>query len=485
MKDKPLKSQFRFTIVLIVLSSLLATIVTYGTAVLIFEYLLSKEQIYPANHYEAQIPNIVSYIQQENVALLDKDAQLEVEQVIPIEGIDYQVYDAMGNLLYGSMDEPFVEHSGELFQRLNTTFTNRGKFVRVVPIVHEKGDFSGAVSLAYELHPTAVKSSGRLWIVLLAMVIIVAPFVYFVLAIIFFSKRFTNHINEPLQLLMDAAHHIKQKNLDFDLNYRADNELGQLCAAFSEMKDELQKSLSAQWKMEDARRTMTEALAHDLKTPLSLILGYSEALLKDDQKDTKDKQYRYIKIIHDHAEKSAALVRQMLYISDLENSTVKLMPVSIHIETFVQQKVSDYELQAKQQGIQFLTEIRGNTDAPIYVDADKVERIFDNIVSNSLEHTPKGGQIRIQVEVQANKVNVVIGNTGPRFTEKDLKHMFDRFYRGEDARGSKGNHSGLGLYIVKQLVEMLGGTVQAYNSESGEACINFDFPFSPANLAIK
>lgn len=220
---------------------------------------------------------------------------------------------------------------------------------------------------------------------------------------------------------------------------------------------------------------MTEALAHDLKTPLSLILGYSEALIDDAQPGSTDKRTRYLKIIRDNAEKSSALVRQMLYISDLESADPGLDPVPVRVGPFVQRKVSYYELEAKRRGIHIVTEIHGESDAPVRFDAEKVERILDNIVSNSLEHTPAGGRIRIDVTVETGRIHVEIGNTGPPFSGKDLEHMFEKFYRGEEARGGKGSHSGLGLYIVRQLTEMMGGQVRAYNSAAGEACIAFDF----------
>jgi signal transduction histidine kinase len=462
------------TIVLIVLSSLLATIATYAAGIFLFKYLEYKS-IYPANYYEAQLPDIETYLRQQNTALLESGAQEMLEQVIPLEGMDYQVLDAKGERLYGSVVGTFFQQPGELYQRLNTTFAAKGKYVRTVPIVNGQGDLSGAVLLAYELQVSPANESGRIWIAVLFTATVIAPFVYFVLAIIFFSKRFAGRINQPLQMLMEAANQIKRKNLDFTLAYRSDNELGRLCAAFSEMQEELRRSLSAQWRLEEERRNMTEALAHDLKTPLSLILGYAEALIGDAQAAPSDKWVRYLKTIKENAEKSSALVRQMQYISDLESSGPGLNPVAVRIGPFIRQKMSYYELQAKRQGIRIVTEIHGEPAHPVRFDAEKAERILDNIVTNSLEHTPPGGRIRMAVSVQSGRVQVEICNTGPSFSKKDLEQMFKKFYRGEEARSGKGGHSGLGLYIVKQLTEKMGGTVKAYNSESGEACIRFDF----------
>jgi len=475
VKDRSLKSQIRITIVLIVVSSLLATLATYAAGIVLF-YFLQYKHIFPANYYESRLPDIEAYIRAQGAELLEPGAREALERVIPLKGMDYQVVNAAGERLYGSVSEPGVGERGEWIQRLNTTFPAKGKFVRMVPIVDELGRLAGAVQLTYELKVTPADGSGRFWIAALLAALAAAPFVYFVLAILIFTRRFAGRVNRPLQMLMEAAHQIKRKNLDFELPYRSDNELGRLCAAFSEMRDELKRSLFAQWKMEEERRRMTEALAHDLKTPLSLVLGYTEALIDDAGTNLSEKQARYLGIIRENAEKSAARVRQMLYVSELESSGSGPNPVPLRIGTFIRRKLSHYDLQAHQQNIRFETEIHGEPEAPVRFDPEMVERILDNVITNSLEHTPPGGRIRMIVRVQPDRVFYEICNTGPPFSKKDLEHLFERFYRGEEARGGKGGHAGLGLYIVRQLTAKMGGTVRAYNSEAGEACIAFEHP---------
>jgi len=478
VKDKSLKSQVRLTIVLIVASSLLATVATYAAGLALFGFLLYKD-IYPANYYEARIPDIEAHIREQGEALLDAGARERLERAIPPEGIDYQVFDAAGNRLYGSSEAAYVEGAEALIARLNTTFPSGGKFVKAVPVLSGQGGLSGAVLLAYELKVSPAGGGGRLWIAVLAAGLAAAPFVYFVLAILFFTKRFAARVNRPLQMLMEAAGQIKRKNLDFELDYRADNELGRLSAAFSEMKEELKRSLSAQWRMEEERRSMTEALAHDLKTPLSLILGYAEALLDDPATARTAKAARYLAIIRENARKSSVLVRQMQYISELESDGLEARPVEVRIGPFLRGKLAHYELEAEQRRIRIEADIRGDADAPVRFDAEMAERILDNVITNSLEHTPPGGRIRIDAEVQPGRVSYAICNTGPPFSKKDLEHLFRKFYRGEEARGGKGGHAGLGLYIVRRLAERMGGSARAYNAESGEACVAFHHAVEP------
>lgn len=151
-----------------------------------------------------------------------------------------------------------------------------------------------------------------------------------------------------------ASQKIKEKDLDFSINYHEDNELGRLCEAFTEMQEELKESLTSQWEMEQERIEMTAALAHDLKSPLSLILAYSEALLEDYQE--KDGELKnYLMVIHENAEKSADFVRQMQYTAELEKKDKGADTERINLEKYLSQRIQSYHLQAQQNPLNCLS----------------------------------------------------------------------------------------------------------------------------------
>lgn len=470
MKNRPLKTQFRITFALIILSSIVATIVTYALAAGLFVNLQYKK-VYPANYYEKQLPQIKDYIRQQNIRLLMPSARNALEKVIPEKGILYQVLDGEGAILYGTMNQKVIENRQQLYGQFNTTIGSGGRYIQTVPIISDDGKISGAVLLSYQLKITYM--AGNRWLTVLFITALFSPFIYVIIFTLVFSKIFTNSINKPLQLLMDASRKIREKDLDFEVDYHSENELGRLCNAFSEMKEELKNSLSAQWKMEQDRIEMVEALAHDLKTPLSIIRGYSEALIDSDT-GSSEKQSRYLAIIKENAEKGSNLVRQMQYTADLESSGRNLNLVPINIMSFTEQKVYNYELQAKQKEIEITTEIQGAGDRLCLIDVEKLERILDNIVSNSLQYTPKGGRINISAKVEQNRVFYEISDSGTGFGKRDREKIFNKFYRGDKARGSKDGHSGLGLYIAKQLVAKHGGSIKVDNTKYGGACVAFD-----------
>ncbi|EGT4203103.1 sensor histidine kinase [Clostridioides difficile] len=470
MKNQSLIAQFRHTFIFIIIASIVATVITYVFALYLYIHSLDKD-IYPPNYYERQVPRIEKYINEKNIALLSQSNEEGLKRTIRGDDMLYQVVDNNGNILYGTNPKKLFKTKEELFNNFINRTVRKGGYIHTVPIKGDNGKIEGAVILFYQVKITFANIRGRFVFAVIIMALF-SPFLYIVGFTRWLSKRFVKNINQPLHLLIDASKKIKEKDLDFEIDYYSDNELGKLCSAFSEMKDELKGSLSAQWKMEQERVEMVEALAHDLKSPLSIILGYTDALISNNT-DDNEKLHRYLTVIRENTEKSAALVQKMQYTSDLEKSNIQLNLVPINLPEFLRQKVQDYELQAHQKEVELILKMQGNIQSPIQIDVDRLTRIFDNIISNSLQYTPSGGNISITVKDEKNCISYEICDSGRGFSSKDLKKALDKFYRGDEARQTKGGHSGLGLYIVKQLVEQLGGSVKIENSKSGGACVKF------------
>lgn len=223
--------------------------------------------------------------------------------------------------------------------------------------------------------------------------------------------------------------------------------------------------------MEQERIEMVEALAHDLKSPLSIIKAYSEAIA-DDTNVNEEQQY-YLSIMEENIEKSISLVQQMQYTSELDNSSISLIKEPVNLKDYLEQKVINYMLQARSENILVTLEIQNKMPTPVILDINKLERILDNIVSNGLQYTPANGKISILVKIENESIYYRICDTGVGFSAKDMEKVFVKFYRGNEARQSKGGHSGLGLYIAKQLIELMGGTITIENSKSGGSCVIF------------
>lgn len=470
MKNWSLVSQFRITLIWIILSTILASFVTYILVAVIFMYGISSEKIYPANYYESQIPLVEDYVRSHSDKGIGSLQQEDVSELITGDTIYYQFTDKNGKKLYGTYSSDIFDSKETMYQKINSTFIKDKYYIHTIPIITDIGNIDGAVSIIYSLDMSTINNANP-WMPVDLVFIICSPFLYMVLFTLIFSSHFAKSVLYPLQILTKGTEQIKNSNLDFELDYHANNELGALCESFSAMQNALKNSLSAQWKMEQERTENVQALAHDLKSPLSIIKAYTETLIDDTEIDVE--QTEYLSVIKENTEKSIVLVNQMQYTTELTLPNVNIEKDSINLEEWLQKKRAEYELRAKDKKVCISLKMASDIPATIFADKNKLERILDNVISNSIEYVPVSGRIEINVEADETYIYYAVLDNGDGFSSKDLNKALERFYRGDEARSSKGSHSGLGLYIVKQLSGLLGGSVEISNPQSGGACVKF------------
>ena len=376
---RSLKTQFIVTFVLILTLSLAATAITYLAAFRAFS-LLQYKRIYPANHFERQVPQLEETIRQLGAAILADDAILA--QLIPQEGFTYQVVDGYGRFLYGTETGDIIGSSGELHTQINTTISHEGRFVRVIPIF-SGGSLQGAVALVYQLTPYIPLAQDRLWLIPMGYLVLLSPFIFIILFTYIFARRFAKSIGEPVDMLIEASHKVQAQDLDFAIEYQADNELGRLCRAFDEMKETLKESLRAQWQTQQQHQEMVAALAHDLKTPFTIIQGYAQALLG--AIDHRPKAEKYLRVIADNAHRGGQLVQEMLYAAELEDSQPNI-PTEFDLPAFLKDKLDVYQGMGEDENISVELELALSEEEPpsVRLDQGKLSRILDNIIMNSL-----------------------------------------------------------------------------------------------------
>lgn len=461
-KRKSLAATFRRSFVLIVVFSLISTIITYLLSMLLFNFALNSEKINPANYYENKIPVIEKYVESNGIDVLKRDSETELKNIVKGYDFFYQVVDINNKEKYTNFDKKVFNDKSEFQKSINKTISKNNYYVNSIPIFDKEGKLEGAVLIMYKISLIAA-NSNKILLRFISIFIILVPFLYIILFTIILSKRITKKISRPINILVDGTNKIKEKNLDFDLDYDEDDELGDLCKAFSDMKDELKDSLSKQWQLEQDRVEMVSSLAHDLKSPLSIIKIYSEAILDDNNinDDTKE----YIEVIEKNIDKSISLVQQMQYTSEIDNSKLEIKELEINIREFLEEKIEEYKLKANQKKAS--VGLCVSTDVPevINVDVEKLERILDNVVSNSIQYIDFGGKVEVSARFENDKIIYSVIDDGVGFDKEDIDKAFDKFYRGDKAR--QGVHSGLGLYISKQLCEILGGEIKIFNVEKG------------------
>ncbi|GLI03999.1 sensor histidine kinase [Paenibacillus tyrfis] len=470
MSKLTFRSQFGVAFLLVLLLSFACSIAVWGASTY---YIFTNEKtVRPANYYEKRIPEITGYALGQKEALLTPAARTALEERIPVAGIQYQVLDAQGKFLYGTMDKSYISSKEELVSKLNTNERVNGKIVLYYPVTDAQGGLTGAFVLRYDLSLVTSNADQPMATFLLIVTNLAAPFVFIMLFTFLFARRLGTRLKPPVSRLTDGARRIQQGDLDFTLaDVGGSKELAELASAFEEMRRALHDSLTAQWKMEQQRRDMVAAITHDLRTPLTIIQGHVDNLLEGAEQ-RPDRLPRYLRTIQGNTERAARLLDELTTISDIERPDFTLSPVAFEPLPFFERKRDDYKLLCESKQVALLLDTDGLPPAqPLRIDFLRLEQIMDNLMANSLRFTPEGGEIHWQVGYRDGRLHFEVQDTGRGFSVNDLAHLFEQFYQGDPSRSEEKGHAGLGLYIVKKLAEKHGGHVAAFNRPEGGARI--------------
>jgi two-component system, OmpR family, sensor histidine kinase BaeS len=270
---------------------------------------------------------------------------------------------------------------------------------------------------------------------------------------VFLSRTLTR----PLRELTRATQAVSEGDLSQQVPIRSNDELGELGKAFNKMSSELSRSVNA-------RKQMTADIAHELRTPLSLILGHAEAVHDGVLPPSRDN----FEIIREEATRLEHLVNDLRILSLADAGELSISPQTVEPGRLLQDVASAYQYQAQQKNISLELDIVSPL-ADIEVDPGRITQVLTNILDNALRHTPEGGKIVLSAR-DANvgdQIELVIQDSGPGLPAEDLERIFDRFYRTDASRQRENSGgSGLGLAIAKSIVQAHGGQLTA-ESEPG------------------
>ncbi|MCU0520158.1 MAG: ATP-binding protein [Anaerolineae bacterium] len=251
----------------------------------------------------------------------------------------------------------------------------------------------------------------------------------------------------PIRALTDATQAIARGELGRQVEVRNRDELGDLAAAFNQMSRDLDHTTQL-------RRQMMADIAHDLRTPLSVLMGYTEALTDGKLRGSPET----FSVMHQEARHLDHLINDLRLLSLADAGELALNRVPTSPAVLLQQAEGAYRIEANSRGVALRVEVDG--DLPqVSVDQDRMAQIFGNLLTNAIRHTPEGGSIILRARQGRGRVVFSVEDTGTGIAEADLPYVFERFYRGDPARQQNADESGLGLAIVKSLVEAHGGTV--------------------------
>jgi two-component system, OmpR family, sensor histidine kinase BaeS len=253
----------------------------------------------------------------------------------------------------------------------------------------------------------------------------------------------------PLRELTLAAQNIAEGHLEQEVKVTSKDEIGQLASAFNRMSHEVAKANAS-------RRQMTADIAHDLRTPLTVIAGYIESM----QEGVLQPTPKRFELIYTEIERMQNLIGDLRMLSQADAGELSLNPQNIDPKALLDQAAALFQHHAAMQEVTI--SVDASEDIPtIVVDEARMLQVMDNLISNALRYTPAGGKIVLAAKVVDGKVELSVQDTGMGIEPAELPFIFDRFHRIEKSRHSEEGESGLGLAIVKALLESQGGTVWA------------------------
>lgn len=275
-------------------------------------------------------------------------------------------------------------------------------------------------------------------------------------------------IHSPILKLREATHKIKEGDFDFTLETtNGDDEFDELMRDFDDMRQRL-KDLDEEKKAFDKQsKELISNISHDLKTPITAVKGYVEGIM-DGVANTPEKMERYIRTIYNKANDMDRLINELTFYSKIDTNRIPYQFSKISVGEYFDDCAEEIGLDLRQRDILFSYVNNVEEETLIIADAEQLKRVINNIVSNSVKYMDKEKKsVQLRIIDVGDFVQVEIEDNGKGISVKEIGYIFDRFYRTDQSRNSAQGGSGIGLSIVKKIIEDHGGRIWA-SSKDGE-----------------
>ena len=265
----------------------------------------------------------------------------------------------------------------------------------------------------------------------------------------------------PLVKLKKATQNIKEGNLDFVLDVEGKDEFSELCQDFEEMRRRLKESTEEKSLIEKENRELISNISHDLKTPITAVKGYVEGIM-DGVADTPEKMDRYVRTIYNKTNEMDHLINELTFYSKIDTNRIPYTFSKLNVEDYFEDCSEEVGLELETRGIELVYANYVEKDVMVIADGEQIRRVIHNIISNAIKYMDKPkGIIQIRIKDVGDFIQIEIEDNGEGIGPKDLPYIFDRFYRTDVSRNSSKGGSGIGLSIVKKILEDHGGKVWA------------------------
>lgn len=353
---------------------------------------------------------------------------------------------------------------GDLSEEFGYYNENMRKFVRQIDFLFADGA-RGSVFVITRMNS------------LISRELLIDMFIAILCILIFTSIMLTQWIHKsvfnPIDELNVAMKKIKEGNYDYMLQTDAKGEIGDLYVNYEDMRLRLKESTEEGDRQEKQNRELISNISHDLKTPITAIKGYVEGIM-DGVADTPEKKDKYLKTIYNKANDMQKLINELTVYSNVENNRIPYNFHRINVADYFGDCVEEVGLDLENKNIKLNYSNLVTPDTIVIADPEQLKKVVNNIISNSVKYIDKPrGEIDIRILDEVDSIRVEIEDNGRGIAQKDLPMIFDRFYRTDASRNSAQGGSGIGLSIVKKIIEDHGGYIWATSKEGEGTCMHF------------
>lgn len=262
-----------------------------------------------------------------------------------------------------------------------------------------------------------------------------------------------------IEYLCECLGEISKGDLNYKIEVIGEDELAEVAESITDMENKLRYQIEAQVQVEKSKNELVTNVAHDLRTPLTSIIGYI-GLVKNGGNHNKEEQAKYLEIAYTKAEKLKVLIEDLFELTKFHQQAIKLKKEVISISNLINQLIEELMPLASDKDIEIETYI-DNIGTIAEVDIQKMTRVFENLIENSIKYSPLGEVVYVELRSTEDNIYIAVSNAFENISPEEVSYFFERFYRADKSRNSMAGGSGLGLAIAKNIVELHDGDIKA------------------------
>lgn len=458
MKNKTIKKDFYTLVLKIVIYTIISTALTY-IFVLTTMYFTNART---TDYYMKYIHEIEEEVKEKGDRILDGNI-IDVKKYN--EDIQGEVVDLEGNHLYGEIG--VKNNNFNVLDSINQDKYSNNYIYRYVGIMKDNN-----IKAIYIIKApfSFIKNNfqSNKGTIIIYLVALLSPIIFFIIYLFLFTSKLYKSIYKNMDILLKGCEKISKGDFDFYVNGVQGTEFNEIQKSFNTMVKVLNVNIEELSKLDEERKIMISSVAHDIRTPITVIKGQIEII--EDLKDIPGYDINEnMEIINKNCDKMTNLTDNLALFYKVDGECFLLRNEDIDLMQFLIDKELEIKNISKNEEIDIIFKIDLSKQKYI-LDSTMLTRVLDNIIFNSLRFTNQGNiTLKVYDEPSTKKVKFECSDTGTGFKEKDPSKLFNAFYQNENYK----NHFGLGLYISKKIVSNYNGKIKAYNNNLGGATIEF------------